>query len=244
MPGTTANSGKWVSKVLVLVRVTVPSNSYDPKTKVARQVTSKVWDHIIENHNKWRSEDVTLLYMTHRHLQEDTSLIVDAKDSDALADFLSKHVATINDVRGIWVINMANMRFFRLPLDHPRDFPRFTVTIDAMPKYLDKIYESISSLKPGRDIMVNYITSTFQSFNASLMISVLARSRNHMDAFVDRYIRSLEGFVDADVTYISKTIRLVSPEEWQKHIGPYLVAPGSECITDIEVDDDGLIAGC
>ena len=79
---------------------------------------------------------------------------------------------------------------------------------------------------------------------AKCSISVLARSRNHVDAFIDQYIRPLDGVVDTEVTYISKTMRFVSPEEWQKHMGPYLVRPGRERIKDIDADDDGLIAGC
>ena len=139
---------------------------------------------------------------------------------------------------------MARMRFFRTQPGHPRDLSRFTVTIDAMPKHMDTIYESISSLKPSRDIIINYITNTFQSFKASIMISVQARSKNHMGAFVDQYIRTLEGVVDAERTHISKTMRLVSPEEWQKHVGPFIVAPGTGRVMDIDADDDSLIAGC
>ena len=233
-----------VRNLFALVRIHVPLKVYDPETKVTRHIIDYVWDNVVENHKKWHTKDVRLLYMTHRHLQEDTSLIVDAKNADGLADFLMKHIATIEGVRGIWVINMAKMRFFRTQQEHPRDLSRFTVTIDAMPKHMDTIFESISSLKPGKDIIINYITNTFQSFKDSIMVSVQARSRNHMDAFVNQYIRSLEGVVDAEVTHISKTMRLVSHEEWQKHVGPYLVAPGMGRTMDIDAYDDSLIAGC
>ena len=109
---------------------------------------------------------------------------------------------------------------------------------------MEKVYETISSLKPGRDIIINYIAHTFQSFNASVMMSVLARSQNHMDAFFNGYIRPLEGVVNADVTRISKTMRAVSPEEWRRSLSRYFVAPVGESIKDIEAEDDSLIAGC
>lgn len=183
--------------------------------------------------------------MTERHTQEDTSLILDVKDPDALTDFLIKHVATLKHVRGIWVINMAKMKFFRIPLDRPRDFSRYTVTIDATPKKLDSIYEEISGFKPGRDVMINYIAHTFQSFNASIMVSVLARSRNHMESFVEELIDPLDGVLGTEITYISKTKRLVTPEEWQESLGPYFVEPGGKQIKDIDPRyDDSLIAGC
>ena len=76
------------------------------------------------------------------------------------------------------------------------------------------------------------------------MVSVLARSHNHMEAFVNDYIRSLEGVEKAEVTRISKTMRLVSPEEWRRSISRYFVASDGESIRDIDAEDDSLIAGC
>lgn len=230
--------------MIALVRVHVPLIVHDSKTGITRQVIDHVWDYVAENHKKWHSKQVTPLYMTRRYLQEDTSLIVDAENPDALADFLTDNIATIENVRGIWVINMAKMRFFKTPQEHYRDLSRFTVTIDVMPSRMNRVFESISSLRPGRDVIVNYVAHTFQSPTASIMASVLARSINHMNAFVNEYIKPLEGVADTDVTYISKTLRLASPKEWKESAGPFFVAPNGEPIKDIDVDDDSLIAGC
>jgi hypothetical protein len=217
---------------------------YDPIRRVSTQVYDKVWDRMVEQHKSWRTDDVKPIYMTHRHLQEDTSLIVDAKNPDALADFLLNHIAPIENVQGIWVINLAKMKFFKTPQEHHSDLSRFTVTVDAEPKHLDRIYETVSALKPGRDIIINYIAHTFQSPTASIMVSVLARSRNHVEAFVNDYIRSQDGVADAEITFISRTMRLASPKEWKESLGPYFVAPGGDPIKNIDVDDDSLIAGC
>jgi len=234
-----------VKSLLTLVRIHVPPITGDPGSGVTSHVKPDlVWNYVIENHKNWRSKEVKLLYMTHRHLQDDTSLIVDAVSSDALADFLAKHIAPLDHVRGIWVLNLARMRFFKLSEERPRDFSRFTVTIDAVPKHMDRIYESISAFQPGRDVIVNYIAQTFQSFSASIMVSVLARSRNHMETFVEQYINPLKGVASLETTYISRTIRLVSPEEWQESIGPYITAPGGNRLDDIDADDDSLMAGC
>lgn len=227
-----------------LVRIYVPLTTHDSKRGISTQIVDRTWDHIVEHHRSWRTDEVKPIYVTHRHLQEDTSLIVDAANPDVLADFLLSHIATIENVRGIWTINMAKIRFFKTPREHHSDLSRFTVTIDAMPKHLDRIYETISELKPGRDIIINYIAHTFQSPAASIMVSVLARSMNHIEAFVNDYVRSQEGVVDAAITFISRTMRLASPKEWKEALGPYFVAPGGKPIRDINVDDDSLIAGC
>ena len=203
-----------------------------------------VWNHIAENHHDWHLEGVKLLYMTHRHLQDDTSLIVDTKNPDLLADFLIRYIAPIEHVRGMRVINLAMMRFFKPPEEHPHHFSRFTVTIDVAPKFMSELYERISTLRPSKDIFINYVSNTFQSYDASILISVLARSRDQVNAFVEEYIRSQEGVIETTITLISKTMRLVSPEEWLDSVGPFSYTPSGEPIRDLDARDDSLIAGC
>jgi DNA-binding Lrp family transcriptional regulator len=223
----------------------VPSTVHDAEARVITHVNpDHVWDYVAKHHQSWRSDDVKILYMTRRHLQEDTSLIIDAKDVDVLSDFLTKHIATLKYVRGIWVVNMAKMRFFRIPMERPREFSRFTITISALPQKLEHVYKAVGALEPGRDIMINYIAQTYQSFKESIMVSVLARSMNHMDAFVRDCIKPIDGVLDTEISGISRTMRLVTTEEWEESVGPYFVDAGGEHIKDIEADDDSLMTGC
>ena len=232
--------------MFTLVRIHVPSVVLDADGSIARHVNPDyVWDYVIKNHKTWHSKEIKLLYMTQRHMQEDTSLIIDAECLDALVDFLVKHIAPLKYVRGFWILNMAKMRFFQIPAERSGEFSRYTVTLDVLPEYMNSVYEEISMLKPGRDIMVNYIAHTFQSFTASTMVSVLAVSRNHMEKWVEDCIKSLDGIMEAEITHISKTKRLVSHEEWLESVGAYLVAPGGKNIVDIDpMYDDSMIAGC
>jgi len=230
--------------MFALVRIHVPLSVINQKTGTEVRVTDHVWDSIVRNHRSWTTGDVRPLYLTHRYMQEDTSMIVDAKDPDALTDFLMRHIAPIDNVRGIWVINLSRMKFLDFPAEMAHGFSRFTVTIDAKPKYLDRIFESILLLRPGRDIAVNYIAYTFASYHASTMLSVLARSHNHLSAFVDAHINPLDGVVNTETTLISKTMRLVSPEDWRRYVDSHLAVPGAEPIPDIDVEDESLITGC
>lgn len=232
--------------MLALVRINVPSVYRDKQGRVVTHIDeAHVWNIVIKHHKEWRSEDVKILYMTKRDLQEDTSLIIEAKDPDVLADFLLKHIAPIKYVRGIWVIHLSKMRFFKVPLEQRAGFYRFTLKLDVLPQHLNTVYEALSAMKPGRDIMINYIAHSFQSLWADIILSVLARSRNHIETFVEECILTMEGVMDAEITHISKTMRLVSDEEWQEAVGPYFVSPTGEHIKDINPSyDDSLIAGC
>ena len=203
-----------------------------------------IWDYVLKNNDDWAGDDSRILYMTQRYMQEDTSLIIESKDPDSLADFLLQHFATLKHVRGIWVLTLAKMRFFEVPASHPHDMPRFTITIDAAPDHMAKIFDSISALEPSKDLIINYIVHTFQSFNASIMVSVLARSKSHMEAFVDEYIKPMEGVISTDMTYIHRTIRMVSAEELQKSFGHYYISHGGERIKDMEVEDYSMLSGC
>ncbi len=229
------------------MRIHVPSAVSDREgTTVTHPDPEHVWNYVVKHHENWHTPDLKVLYMTRRHMQEDTSLIVLSKDLDVLADFLATHIAPLKSVRGVWVLPLSKMRFFKVPLENHRgEFFRFTVTIDAEPSHMEEIYEAISALKPGRDIMINYIAHTFQSFYSSLMVSVLARSRNHMESFVEEFITPLEGVLDTETSSILRTKRLVSDEEWEESVGPYVFSPNGVHIKDIDPSrDDSMIAGC
>ncbi len=230
--------------MFALVRIYEPTTIPDLKTGVLTMPESQVWERVVSQHEKWDNGDVRLLYVTRRHLQEDTSLIIDAKNEDALTNFLLTHIATMKSVRGIWVLPLTKMKFFEIPKRGTEGFNRFTITVNMIPEHLGNVYDSISALRPGRDIIVNYIALTFQSFKAPLMVCVLARSRNHVNQFVDRYIRPLEGVLDVETAYISKWLRLVSTEDWRNHVGNHIVPAGHEPIEDIEAEDDSLMSGC
>ena len=234
-----------MKNLFTLVRIYVPPTIHDSKRHSTTHVVPDfVWNYVAENHKNWHIDGVKLLYMTHRHLQDDTSLIIDTKNSDLLADFLTGHIASLENVRGIHVINLAKMRFFRPPEESLDDFSRFTIAIDVMPQNMNDLYEEISALKPGKDIFINYIANTFQSYDASILISILARSRDHAEAFVNEYIRPLVGVMGTTITLISKTMRLVTAEEWLESVGPFFFSPKGEHIRDIDARDDSLIAGC
>lgn len=231
--------------MLSLVRIHVPSRMQDKHHDGHVRISpDHIWDYVLKNNDGWAGEDARILYMTQRYMQEDTSLIIESKDPDSLADFLLRHFASLKHVRGIWVLTLSKMRFFEVPKSHIHDMPRFTVTIDAMPEHMEQIFENISALESSKDMMINYIVHTFQSFNASIMVSVLARSKNHIEAFIDQYLKPMEGVISTEITYIHRTIRMVSTEEWQKSFGHYYISHGGEHIRDIEVEDYSLLSGC
>jgi len=231
--------------MLALVRIHVPSSIHDSKHHERIRVNpDHIWDYVMKHHESWDNDGPKIFYMTQRYMQDDTSLIMEAKDLDSIADFLLKHFAANKYVRGIWVLNLAKMTFFEIPPDHLEGLDRFTVTIDATPQHLEKIFDSISSFGSSNELMINYITYTFQSFNSSIMLSMLARNKNHMESFVNEYIKPLEGVLSTDITYIHRTIRLVSSDEWKKSFGHMYRLHGGEQIKDIDADEDTSRFSC
>lgn len=234
-----------MTNVFAIVRVSVPHEIHNPKTGTTIFVDpNRFWNYVLGNYGAWKSDKVKLLYMTHRHLQEDISLIFETENLNILSDFLTKYVAPNECVRGMWLINLTKMKFFKIPSDFPEGFSRYTLTIDVKPNRLKQVFETISSFRFGRDIMINYIAQTFHSFHSSLMVSVLAKSRNHLDAFVRGCIEKMDGVMEVETTHISKTMRLVPAEEWKETISGYMIDPCGEQIEDIEAPDDSFMAGC
>jgi hypothetical protein len=84
----------------------------------------------------------------------------------------------------------------------------------------------------------------FHGSEADIMVSVLARSKSHMEAFVSNYIKPLKGVMNTKITRITKTMRLVSPEEWKESIGPHFRTRRGVRIRDVDIFDDSFIASC
>jgi DNA-binding Lrp family transcriptional regulator len=200
-----------------------------------------MWDYVNKNHSSWKDTDVTLLYMTQRSNQEDTSLIVDIKDTNAFGEFITKYIAPLQHVNGVWLFNLIQPKFFPIPKGTPQDFQRYTVTITAKPKDYARIYKTISVLEPTKDVIVTYIAHTFQAFGQDILVSLVGRDRDTIEKFVMEQIVPIDGIRETKTTRITRTKRLASYNVWKGYIKscngqPYKSGHESE---EFEIWEDG-----
>jgi hypothetical protein len=180
-----------------------------------------LWDYILDNYQGWKDIKVKLLYMTQQAEEEETSLIVDIQDTNAFGDFVTKYIAPIKHVKGIWLFDLINPTFFPIPEGTPRDIQRFMVTITADPQEYANIYKTISEYQPTENVVVTYIAFIFQSYGKDILISIVAKDYDSLEEFSNTFIKSINGVQDVSVMDISKTQKLVSREEWREYLKPF-----------------------
>ena len=205
--------------MMAIARIYVPKKS--PETGEVNYV-NHVWDHVLQNDSIRKNKDVKLLYMTQRLLEEDTSLIVDINDMNAFADFVTKHIAPLKYVKGIWLFNLICPRFFLLPRCTPLIYKRFTLTIAAKPQEYANIYDKILKIQPSEDAIITYLAYTFQAPGQDMLISVVARDLNAVEKLFNSRVKTIKGVRDVKITCISRTKRLVSHDEWEEYIKSYI----------------------
>ena len=239
---------KWGIIMLFLVRINVLV-----RQKTARNGRGVVhmagnidvlWDFIMENHKKWRRSGIHVLYVTHRSMHEDISMFVDVKEQDKLAEFLVKKIAPMSEVKGFWVFNLMQSRFFQIPSGIPHMLTRFTITITAKPQYYKELYNTLANYLPTQQIIPAYVAYTFHGFKSDIIMSVLADGQTTVNEFVNKYIVKLDGVTRTEITRISKTERLVSAKEWVERAGSHFIPLKGKKIENFEKLEDDWIAGC
>lgn len=232
--------------MLAIVRVKIKLKETTERGVIALQTANikKVWRRIVRSHEKWEEDGTRIVYLTHRNLQEDISLIFDAEDLDSIGNFIFRHVAPMKEVAAIRIISLINPRFFAIPKDTPPGMKRFTISIAVEPHSLEQVYGYLSNFKPTKGIVPVYLAATFNGFGRDLMFSVLCRGESTARKFVANYLNSYDGIVDTKATYISQTKRLVSAEDWEKIIKDLTVKTGDFEIEDIDDFEEDWIGGC
>ena len=185
------------------------------------QCDYKIWNYIIDNHRDWMKKDVKLLYLTQRCDSGDTSLIVDIKDSHSFADFVIKYISPLEDLKGIWLVNLIRPKFFPIPQDTPKDCQRYTATIRVESREYLNVYDLISKITPKEGAMITYIAFTFQAVGQDILLSILAKDDSVKDKFINHHIKTITGIQDVQSTEVTKTKRLIPLNEWRDYIKSY-----------------------
>jgi hypothetical protein len=204
----------------------------------------KLWDYIIRNYKRWRKNDINIMYLTHRSMENDISMFIDVSNPDELSKFLIKKIGPRDEVEGFWVFNFLEPKFFQIPSGIPHNLSRFTVTITAEPQKYANIYKTLTHYLPTKQVIPAYVAYTFHGFKSDLIMSILSDGQTTVNSFVEKYIKSLDGVNRTQITRISKTQRLVTSKEWIERAGSHFVPLKGKKIDDFKALEEDWIAGC
>ncbi len=165
-----------------------------------------------------------LLYLSKRAKHEDISLFVHMVDPDILGDFIAEHLNKIEDVTGIWVINMIKPVFYPLPKD-TKNMKRFAITMKVFPKNLKDVYRDIATAALPDGLKMAYIAYTFHLFGDCIQFSILAEKEETLNKYLTEVVNKMPGVLSTTVNLIERTRPLVSYDEWKQYSSEYGIIP-------------------
>jgi translation elongation factor EF-1beta len=165
-----------------------------------------------------------LLYLSKRAKHEDISLFVHMVDPDILGDFIAEHLNKIEDVTGIWVINMIKPVFYPLPQD-TKNMKRFAITMKVFPKNLKDVYRDIATAALPDGLKMAYIAYTFHLFGDCIQFSILAEKEETLNKYLTEVVNKIPGVLSTTVNLIERTRPLVSYDEWKQYSSEYGIIP-------------------
>jgi len=165
-----------------------------------------------------------LLYLSKRAKHEDISLFVHMVDPDILGDFIAEHLNKIEDVTGIWVINMIKPVFYPLPQD-TKNMKRFAITMKVFPKNLKDVYRNVATAALPDGLKMAYIAYTFHLFGDCIQFSILAEKEETLNKYLTEVVNKIPGVLSTTVNLIERTRPLVSYDEWKQYSSEHGIVP-------------------
>jgi len=165
-----------------------------------------------------------LLYLSKRVKHDDISLFVHTMEPDVLGNFVANYLSKIEDVTGIWVINLFKPIFYPLPRD-TKDFQRFSIILRVYTGKLKEVYQNLAVSVLPEGLKKAYLAYTFHLFGDSIQFSVLVDKASTIENYVAKSVDLLPGVLKSTVVPIERTKPLVSYEEWRKYSSEHGIIP-------------------
>jgi hypothetical protein len=177
-------------------------------------------------------------------MKNDISLIIKSKNQLCLSKYLIDKLAPIDYIRGFWVLNLFEPRFMVATDKAYKNLSRFTLNIYSDPNNYKKVYNKISEMLPNKDFMISYIAYTFNKFKSDIIVSILCSGSSTLNEIVEKYIKTLEGVEDIEITRITKTKRLTSIDEWRSLAGSVYKQSNGMIIEEQGTLEEDIMSGC
>ena len=186
----------------------------------AQEKPELLWNEILRN--KSNLQEVLgakgrLLFLSKRRNYHEASLFVHVADTNILGDFMAGHLAKLEGVTGMWLINMLKPVFYPLP-EGAGQMKRYTVTVKAYSPKLSEIYKTLANLPSSDEVSIGYLAYTCHLFGDCIQVSLQATDGVRIQKYVDTIISKMPGVLRTTLCEIERTHPFVSYEEWQKYI--------------------------
>lgn len=188
--------------MIVLMRL-YPKNTAEPiwefmQTKMHSREVRKVQPILVslQERAKW----VTLYLMS--------------DDLEAVADFIVKDLGECKDIDYTMTIPLLKMMFLPVPKHLPEGAKRYSIMLSCDLSSYHSTFRKVTDLRPDPGMHVTF--SAFLLGKYDILLSMVAESREMIDAFVEKKLKVIEGVKKAEVFPIEKSWIVAGEEDWRR----------------------------
>lgn len=197
-------------KVMYQARINVEKGSKD------------VWDYILTHYEDMKTDKVTPLFVTRSVNDGETTFTVDAKDADALSEYIFEHFSKIDSVQNINIVSLMKPIFFAIPPDL-EDLNRYTISLKCKPSEYVSVYDKIADLRPMGTTYPTYAAITLQDKDQDVLLSLLSPNQATLEVYLKEWLSPIEGVLNINVATVSATRKLANKFEWKRTVHPITV---------------------
>lgn len=196
----------------------------------------------IKKANKYK--DIQVLYISRCFTHSDLSLLIDAKDPEAIPRFINQVILVMDGVWDIQIIPLLKPNFFEPPKGaKKKKLKHFTISLDVKSSRTEGVFKYLRKIAAEKDIPITFLAYTFSSYESDILFTLLAPDMATAGNFVKNKIRKINGVIDTILWQIETWKPLISDKEWRVYVNHYLNEYKIE--KDVEQwEIDGFICGC
>jgi hypothetical protein len=190
---------------------------------IAKVTTSKgkneFLSYVLTNFEAMQTTDITPMFVYKSLNTGETGMVIDAKDSEALSNFLKGKVRTRKEVVSVKVDNMVQPVFFDRP-ENIDDMKRFAITIACEPITCKGTYKQLVDLTGIEGITITMVCYIMNENGQHVTMSVLTSDVGTLNSFVEAHVTPMQGVSKILISELAHLRKLSTKFEWNKTVQP------------------------
>jgi hypothetical protein len=179
----------------------------------------KFLEYVLSNYDGMQTQDIKPMFVYKSLNTGETSMVIDAKDTEALSAFIKTRIRSREEVRSVKVDNLVRPVFFPLP-DDMTNLKRFAVTVACEPMTCKGIYKQMLAVGDNGTFTITMVAYIMNDNGQHVTMSVLTENLGDLNSFVEKHVSGLEGASKIMVSELAHLRKLSTRFEWKKTVQP------------------------
>ena len=190
---------------------------------ITKVITSKGKDKFLEyvltHYEKMHTREITPMFVYKSLNTGETGIVVDAKDTQALSDFVKVKIRGREEVVSVKVDNLVRPVFFSPPEGIDR-MKRFVVTVACEPTSCKGMYKQVLDAGGTKGVSITMMAYIMNENGQHIMMSVAAQDLAALNAFVEDQVTPMQGVSRITVSELAHLRKLSTKFEWNRTVQP------------------------